>query len=175
MPPISSSDPNRTFMAAVRVARYWASTCACSSRQRIDKRRAKKTYPRSFRRAYLCCHPALVTEGCLYSIFRCGAGSGGRGVPPQRRRCGAWGPAAQVASSRRASRAPRGPVMAEAGNRSQVRRPDLGSKAVERQPANSKGEAGCLKGKSTGGDAEQAYKHRARDALGFGGLAACPP
>jgi hypothetical protein len=33
---------------------------------------------------------------------------------------------------------------------------------------------GRLKGQSTGGAAEQAFKHRARDALGLGGLAACP-
>jgi hypothetical protein len=51
-------------------------------------------------------------------------------------------------------------------------RPPRGPRAVVSQPDNPQGEKGCLKWKSTGGAAEQAYKHRARDALGLGGLAA---
>jgi hypothetical protein len=43
-------------------------------------------------------------------------------------------------------------------------RPPRGPRAVVSQPDNPQGEKGCLKWKSTGGAAEQAYKHRARDA-----------
>ena len=39
-----------------------------------------------------------------------------------------------------------------------------------KRPTNPQGEKGRLKGKSTGGTAEQTYKHRARDALGLADL-----
>jgi hypothetical protein len=80
------------------------------------------------------------------------------------RRCGASARRSKPQASRRASRAPRGPADGGEPARSDVRGHRLGPKAVDRQPPNSKGKAGCLKGKSTGGGAEQAYKHRARDA-----------
>jgi hypothetical protein len=73
----------------------------------------------------------LGTEGCLYSIFRRGAGSGGRGMTLHRR-CGARARRSKPQPSRRTGRAPPGPVMAEAGNRSQVRRPQPGPTAVDR-------------------------------------------
>ena len=81
------------------------------------------------------------------------------------------GPAVQAADV--PARQPRatGPRDGGAGDRSQVLRLRPGPKAVDRRPAIRKERSGCLKGKSTGGDAEQTYKHRARDAIGLGGLA----
>jgi len=108
-------------------------------------------------------------RGCLYSIFRCGAGSGGREIR-MRRRCGV--------SARRskplrpgAPAARHGASLTVAVGAGQTCGAPCGPKAVDRRPSNSKGEAGRLEGQSTGGDAEQAFKHRARDALGFSGLA----
>ena len=105
----------------------------------------------------------LVTEGCLHSIFRHGAGSGGRGMTVHRR-CGANCPAVQAACV--PARQPRatGPLMAGAST-GQRCRPDLGPKRWI---------GGCRKEaperSSTGGHAEQTYKHRARDALGLADL-----
>ena len=58
-------------------------------------------------------------------------------------------------TSRRASRAPLGPVMAGAGDRSQVACSDLGLKRWIGGLAIRKESGGRLKGKSTGGAAEQ--------------------
>jgi hypothetical protein len=135
------------------------------------KKSGAKTYPRPLQRIYLFAHPALATEGCLYSIFRCGAGSGGRGMT-LRWRCDEAARRSKPQPSRRACRAPPGPVMAAAGDRSQVRRPRPGPIAVDRQPSNSQGEAGCLKWEVHRGRCGASLQHRARDALGFGGLAA---
>jgi hypothetical protein len=82
-------------------------------------------------------------------------------------RCGAEHPtgAVQAASSRRANHASRGPRDGGAGNRSQVRRTRPGPTAVDRRPANSRGEAGRLKREvHRGGDGAN-LKHRARDAM----------
>jgi hypothetical protein len=74
----------------------------------IETYRYKKTYPRSLRRTYHVRIPPR-TEGCLISIFRRGAGSGGRGMT-SRWRCGAKARRSKPQTSRRASRAPRGPT-----------------------------------------------------------------
>ena len=73
------------------------------------------------------------TEGCLISVSRRGAGSGGRtGASEMRRELSH--PAVQAASSRRASRAPLGPR--DGGCRRPVTGfagPDLGLRAVDRR------------------------------------------
>ena len=51
---------------------------------------------------------------------------------------------------------------------------DLGPQRWIGSLAIRKKSRGCLKGKSTGGTAEETYKHRARDAIGLGGLAVYP-
>ena len=84
------------------------------------------------------------TEGCLISILRHETGSGGRGMT-RNRRCDCVARRSKPQRSRRTCRAPPGPVMAEIGNRSQVRQLKPGPTAVDRRPANSQGEAGCLK------------------------------
>ena len=98
-------------------------------------------------------------------------GSGGRGMT-SRWRCGAK--ARRLKPHRPGAPAVRhwGPVMAGAGDRSQVACSDLGLKRWLGGLPIRKERQGCLKGKTTGGAAEQTYKHRARDAIGLGGLAA---
>jgi hypothetical protein len=49
-----------------------------------------------------------IPKGCLYSIFRCGAGSGGRGIRSHRR-CGARARRSKPRSSRRVRRRAEGP------------------------------------------------------------------
>ena len=111
---------------------------------------------------YTAAHPAPGTEGRLISVFRRGAGSGGRWGALEMRR---HNPCRRSKPLRPGAPAARhwAPLTAAAGTvRSAGHR--LGPKAVDRRPSHSKGKVGCLKGKSTGGGAEQAYKHRARDA-----------
>jgi len=108
-----------------------------------------------------------VTEGCLYSIFRCRAGSGGRGMT-WCRRCNT--------KARRSkprlipARLPR----AEGPDGRYGRRPVRG-----RQPECLALNGGELRPfnrvqrderSTTGDSAEQAFKHRARDALGLADL-----
>src|SRR5665647_1941913 len=107
----------------------------------------------------LSTYPASTTEGRLISTPDAEAGSGGRlGALEMRRRFPQ--PAVQAASSRRANRVSRARLTADAGA-VRYRRRREGSLAVDRRLCVQKGR---LKGKSTGGDAEQTYKHCARDA-----------
>jgi len=135
------------------------------------KKYRRKTYPRRLRRNYIDRHPALVTEGCLYSIFRCGAGSGGRGTTPLSVGDAARGPGGpnRMVPARNATR--HRAVMVGADGPSQASGTGRNPQRWIGRPDNRKREKGRLKGQSTGGHAEQAYKHRARDALGLGGLA----
>ena len=73
------------------------------------------------------CLSSMEEEGCLYSIFRCGAGSGGRlrGVGDAARFPQS---AVQAASSRRASRASLGPMMARPATGHRSAALDLGLK-----------------------------------------------
>ncbi len=112
----------------------------------------------------------FVTEGCLISIFRHETGSGGRGMTHVRR-CDCAARRLKPQTSRRASRAPLGPRdggTEATGHRSNG--PNLGLKRWLSGLAIRKESVGCLKGKTTGGDAEQTSKHRARDALGLADL-----
>jgi hypothetical protein len=74
-------------------------------------------------------------------------------------------PAVQAASSRRANRASPGPRDGGTGNRSQICRTRPGPIAVDRRPANSRGEAGRLKREIHRGRSGANLKHRARDAM----------
>ena len=101
------------------------------------------------------------TEGCLCSIFRCGAGSGGRsGASEMRRQIPL--PAVQAASSQRACRAPLGPRDGDA------RQPVTGLPAVDLGPQRWIGvladEEGRLKREVHRGRCGASLKHRARDA-----------
>ena len=101
------------------------------------------------------------TEGCLCSIFRCGAGSGGRSGASEMRRQIPQS-AVQAASSRRASRAPLGPRDGDA------RQPVTGLPAVDLGPQRWIGaladEEGRLKRSVHRGRCGASLKHRARDA-----------
>jgi hypothetical protein len=100
---VASNSRRCSFIAYLTGARPWQVNLAGRHLFRVagDKtRRLPKAKHRPVSRLYsyysgLYSHPAPNTEGCLYSIFRCGAGSGGRGcasLEMQRR-----GPAAQAA------------------------------------------------------------------------------
>ena len=101
----------------------------------------------------LSTHPDPAAEGCLISVSRRGAGSGGRlrgvgdAAPNPSRRSKPLRPGAPSVRHGAPLTAADGTVR-RAGHR-------LGRRAVDRQPHNPRGEAGCLKGQSTGGDAEQ--------------------
>jgi hypothetical protein len=107
------------------------------------------------------------TEGCLISVSRRGAGSGGRGMT-----CigdAVQGPAVQAASSRRANRASPGPTGGGSRHGQKCWAP-FGPTAVDRRPSNSRGEAGRLKRDVHRGRGGANLKHRARDALGWADL-----
>lgn len=93
--------------------------------------------------------PPLVTEGCLISVSRRGAGSGGRGMT-LRRRCDGAARAVQAASSRRASRAPRCYLPEQRW---------IGGPTIRKERWVA------WKVTSTGGETEQTSKDRARDAI----------
>src|SRR4051794_8557828 len=107
-----------------------------------------------------------IPKGCLCSIFRCGAGSGGRGIRSHRR-CGESARRFKPQTFRRVTPAPR-PLTAA--------RPD----SCQKKPAEGLGLNGggqviredtlaewAITGDICGAD----LKHRARDAIGLGGLA----
>jgi hypothetical protein len=119
-------------------------------RRHVPENLDKKLIPARSRALIL---PAILprTEGCLYSIFRRGAGSGGRGMA-LRRRCGE---AARRSKPHRpgAHTARHGaPVMAGFGSRSQALPARPGPTAVVRRPRNPKGEQGL----------PERYDHRGR-------------
>ncbi len=118
----------------------------------------------------------LVTEGCLYSIFRHETGSGGRGMT-----CAsemrAHGPAVEAADV--PARQPRATGPRDGRGRRPVtgRWPsDLGLKRWLGGLPIRKERQGCLKGKTTGGAAEQTYqtpragRHRTWRTCGTTGL-----
>jgi hypothetical protein len=104
-----------------------------------------------------------VTEGCLISVSRRGAGSGGRGIR-RHRRCGAplGGPSREAPGA--FDDAPRTLTAGTAGGLSEISGPSglvlNGSESV--MP---------IIARLPGTFAEQTFKHRARDAIGLGGLA----
>ena len=109
-------------------------------------------------------------EGRLISVSRCGVGSGGRGMT-SRRRCGARARRSKPRLSWRADTARRGPSMARP---TAIRRRSPARPGPARWRVTTGTERNCVtNGRPPGTARSKPKKHRARDALGFGGLAAC--
>ena len=87
------------------------------------------------------------------------------------RRCDARARRSKPHVSRRACRAPRGPVMAGTGNRSLVCRPDLGPRAVDRRPSNSTRRGGSPERSVHRGPCGASLQTPRAGRLGTGGLA----
>ena len=120
---------------------------------------------------YIHIIPSLVTEGCLISVSRRGAGSGGRGIPSCRR-CGT--------KSRRskplrpgAPTARRGaPMTAGPATGHRLPAPRLGPQRWIGGPSNSRGKAGRLKREVHRGRGGANLKTPRAGRHGNGGLAA---
>ena len=109
-------------------------------------------------------HPASIYEGRLISVVRRWGGQRWPvGVSEMRRNKPIGGPSRLVPAHLRASRGPSmGGLTTSRGFNVSLFRPP--KRWIGSPPIRKKRLGGCLKGRSTGGLAEQTYKHRARSA-----------
>ena len=137
------------------------------------KKKFPQTYPRALPRAYPVRIPPL-TEGVSdqHLQMRGGERWPGNDLVSEMRR---HGPAVEAAARPGAPAARHGAPLTVAARHGQKCWAPFGPRAVDRRPRNSQGEQGLPERVSPPGALRsRPTKHRARDAIGLGGLAALP-